>query len=77
MGTAEDPTLRFFAMIHVKNQVLGDVFRGTFSDSFRQDCILIVRTSCGQLNARSGIFGLLWLEICAPNDKFAFLGNKC
>ena len=34
MCTAEDPSLRFFAMMHVKDQVLGNVFGGTFSDSF-------------------------------------------
>ena len=33
MGTAEDP-LRFFAMMYVKDQVLENVFKGTFSDSF-------------------------------------------
>ena len=37
MGTAEDPSLRFFTTMHVKDQVLGNVFGETFSDSFRQD----------------------------------------
>ena len=36
-GTAEDTYFRFFAMMHGKDQVLGNVFRGTFSDSFRQN----------------------------------------
>ena len=30
MGTAKDPSLRFFATMHVKDQVLGNICRGTF-----------------------------------------------
>ena len=37
MGAAEDPFLRFFAMMYVKDQVLGNIFRGIFSDSFEQN----------------------------------------
>ena len=66
MGTTEDPSLRFFATMHVKDQVLGNVFRGTFSDSFQQNLsppphhrLPIVRTSCSQLLVRSEIFCLI------------------
>ena len=37
MGTAEDPPLRYFATMLVKDQVLGNIFGKTFSDSFRQN----------------------------------------
>ena len=36
MCTAEDTSLRFFAMMHVKDQVFGNFFRGTFLDYFRK-----------------------------------------
>ena len=36
MSTAEDSSLRFFATMHVQNQVLRNFFGGTFSDSFQQ-----------------------------------------
>ena len=36
MVTAEDPSLRFFSTMHVKDHVFGNVFGETFSDSFRQ-----------------------------------------
>ena len=35
IGTAEDPSLRFFAMTHMKNQILENVFRGLFLDSWQ------------------------------------------
>ena len=39
----------------MKDQVLGNDFEGTFSDRISRR-INIVRTSCSQLHARSGIF---------------------
>ena len=35
MVTAGDPSLRFFATMHVEDQFLGNVFEGRFPDSFR------------------------------------------
>ena len=34
MGTAEDPSFRFLATMHMKDQVLENIFDETFSDSF-------------------------------------------
>ena len=79
MVAIEDPSLRFFATMHVKDQVLENIFWGTFSDS----CIHIVRTSCSQLSVRSGIFCQLgevfyWpcrLKFQYPTIKLAFWGT--
>ena len=81
-GTAEELSLRFFTMLHVKDQVLGNVFGGIFSDSFRQNlsphshCQDIIAVNF-QDPARSGIFCLLvvywpcdWKYL--PKDKFGF-----
>ena len=84
MFTAEDPSLRFFATMHVKNQVLGNVFGGNFlnpSDRISH-CIHIVRMSCSQLPAWSRIFCFLvevvyWpcsLKFVYPTINLAFLG---
>ena len=82
IGTAEDLS-RFFKTMHVKDQVLGNVFGGTFSDFFDRIShgIHIVRTTCSQLLARSGIFCLLtqvvyWpcgLEFVYSTTNLAFL----
>ena len=87
IGTNEDPSLRFFATIHVKDQLLGNVFAGTFSDSFRQELSLhpqcqdvLQSTSCqiwDFLASCWDCFLSLWLEICVPNDKFDFSGDNC
>ena len=83
MGSAKNPSLSFFATMHVKDQVLGNVFGRTFSDSFRQNHhIHIVRTSCSQLPARSGIFchlvGVVYwlngLKFAYPMINLAFMG---
>ena len=37
VDTAEDPSLRFFATMHLKDQILGKVFGGTFSGSFQHN----------------------------------------
>ena len=37
LSTAEDPSFRFFVTMHVKDQILGNVFGGAFSDSFQQN----------------------------------------
>ena len=87
MGAAEDPSLRFFATMHVKDQVLVNIFGGTFSDSLRQNISLhphcqeiLHSTSCQTWDFLSSDWGfllILWLEICVPNDKFGFSGDHC
>ena len=62
ISTAEDPSLRFFATIHVKDQVLGNVFGGTISGSFQKNLSLHPHSqdSCSQLSIRSCIFCLIF-----------------
>ena len=74
---------RPYPTVHVKDQVLGNVLGRTFLDSlFRiSHHIHIVRTSCSQLLAISGIFCLLveffyrpcGLEVECPTTNLAFL----
>ena len=81
LGTAEDPSLIFFATMHAKDQVLGNVFGETFSDSFRHNLSpnphhqdILLSTSCqiwDFLPSSWGCLLTLWLEICVPNYKFA------
>ena len=87
MGTAEDPSLRFFAMMYMKDRVLGNVFGRTFSDSFQQNfslyphCHDILQLTSRQiwdfLPSYWISFLILWLEICVPNDKFGFSRDNC
>ena len=84
LHSAEDPSLRFFTTIHVKDQVLGNIFGGIFSDTFRQNlsphlhCQDNLRsTSCQTwdflLSCKRCLL-TMWLEICVPNDNLVFLG---
>ena len=68
MGTAENRSLRFFAAMDMKDQVLGNIFGGIFSDSSHRifHRIHIVRKSCSQLPARSGIFCLFVEAVYSP-----------
>ena len=87
MSPAEDPSLRFLAKIYVKDQVLGNTFGGTFSDSFRQKLSPhphwqdILQSTCYQiwdfLPSCWGCLLTLWLKICVPNDRFGFSGDDC
>ena len=87
MGTADDPFLRFFATMNGKDQVLGHIFGGTFSNSFRQNLSLyphcqdiLQSTSCQIWDFLSSCWGcllILCLEIYVPNDKFVFWGHIC
>ena len=87
MGTGKDPSLRFFVAMHMKDQVLGNVFKGTFSDSFWHNlslhphCRVISQSTSFQIwNFLPSCWGCLltlWLEICVPNDKFGFSGDNC
>ena len=73
MGTAEDPSLRFFAVIHMKDQVHGNVFGETPSNRISH-YIIIVRTSCSQFPTRSEIFCFLVAVVYWPSDlKFVYL----
>ena len=81
MGTVKDISLRYFAMMHVRDQVLGNVFGGNFSDRISH-CIHIVRISCSQLPARTGTLCLLaevvyppcGLKFVYPMINLVFLG---
>ena len=87
MGTAENPSLRFFVTMHVIDQLLSNVFGGTFSDFFRQKLSLHPHcqdisqsTSCQVwdfLSFCSSCLLTLWLEICLSKDKFGFPGDNC
>ena len=83
MVTAEDPSLWFFAMLHVNIKFLVTSLEGLFwtpSDRISH-CIYILMTSCSQLPAGSGIFCLLvrvvyWscgLKFVYPMINLAFL----
>ena len=84
MNTGEDTSLRFFATIHVKDQVLGNALRGIFRSLFDRIShhIHIFRTSCSQPLARSWNFCLLvdvvyWtcgLKFMNPMTNLSFLG---
>ena len=80
IGIAEDPSLRFFSTMHVKNQVLGNVFGGTFFGLPPTES-LTASTLSGHLAVNFlpdlgfstfliKLFPALWFEICVPNDKF-------
>ena len=58
MGKAEHSSLRFFATMHMKDQVLGNIFRGTFLDSFWQNLSLHPHCQNILLSTSSGIFWL-------------------
>ena len=80
IGTAEDSSLRFFTMIHVKDQVFGNVFRESFSGLFLWESLSA--SSLSGNFAASGIFYLLvevvyWpcgLKFVYPIINLAFLG---
>ena len=84
VGTVEDPSLRFFATMYVKDQVLGNIFRGTLSDSFQQN--LWLHSHCQDIlrltPTRYGIFCLLLaavycpcgLKLVYPTINLTFLG---
>ena len=71
-----------YPTMHVKDQILGNVFRGTFPDSFRQNlslhpqCLDILQSTSCQiwdfLPSSGGCLQTLWLKICVANDKFGF-----
>ena len=63
-----------YPRMHVKDQVLGNIFGGTFQTSDRiSHCIHIVRASCCQLPTRSGIVCLLIKIVYWPCDlKFMY-----
>ena len=73
--------------MQVKDQVLGNVFGGTFSDSFRQNLSthpysqdILQSTSCQVWDFLPSCWGFLpalELEICIPNDKFDFSEGNC
>ena len=73
-----------YQTVCVKDQVLGNVFRGTFSDSFWQNLSphphcqdILQSTSCQILDFLPSCWGCLLtprLEICVSHDKFGFLG---
>ena len=79
--------LRFFAMMYVKDQVLGNDFGDTFSDSFKQNlsqhphCQDILQSASSQIRdfmaSRWGYLLALWLEILVSYDKFGFSADKC
>ena len=87
IGTAEDPSLKFFAKMHVKDKVLRNIFRGAFSDFFKQNLSpyppcqdILQSTSCliwDFLPFCWSCLLTLWLKICVPNDKFGFSGDNC
>ena len=80
IGTAEDPSLRFFAMNHGKDQILGNVFGGDFFGFLPTESLTV--SALSGLSARSGIFCLLlevvyWpsgLKFMYPMKNLAFLG---
>ena len=71
-----------YLTVCMKDQVLGNDFEGTFSDSFRQNLSLnphcqdsLQSTSCPIWDFLPSFWGCLrslWFEICVPNDKFGF-----
>ena len=64
-----------YSTVHVKDQVLWNVFGGTFSVSFRQNLTPHIHwTFCSQLPARSGIFCLFIGVVYWPCGlKFVYL----
>ena len=71
MDTAEDPSLRFFATMHVKDQFLKTSLERllrTPSDRISHR-IHIISTSCCQLSAKSGIFCFLLEVVYWPCSK--------
>ena len=76
-----------YPTMHVKDQILENVFGGTFSNSFRQNLsqrphcqdILVLTSSqiWDFLPSCWGCLQTLWLKICVPNDKFGFSENYC
>ena len=74
IGTAEDSSLRFFATMHVKDQVLGKVFGWTFSDLFQQNlsphshCLDILLST----SVRSEIFYVL-VEVVYWHSSLKFV----
>ena len=68
MGTGEDPSLIFLTNMHVKDQVLWNVFGETFSDSFRQNLSPYPHCQifCCELPTRSRIFCLLYEVVYWP-----------
>ena len=75
-----------YPTVHVKDQVLGNVIGGTFSDSQQnlsphphyQD---ILQSTFNQiwdfLPSCWGCLLTLWLKTCVPNNNFGFSGDNC
>ena len=76
-----------YPAVHGKDHVLGNVFGGTFSNSFRQNLSphlhwqdTLLSTFCQIWDFLPSCWSCqltLWLEICVPIDKFGFSGNNC
>ena len=76
-----------YPTVHVREQVLRNIFGGTFSDSFRQNLSLhphcqniLQLTSCQICNFLPSCWDWLltrWLKICVSNDKFGFSQDNC
>ena len=76
----------FFATINMKDQVLGNVFGGDFSNFFRENISphthyqdMLQSTSSqiwDSLPSCWGCFLTLWVEICVPYVKFVFSGDN-
>ena len=86
MSTAEEPSLRFFATMHVKDWVLRNVFRETFFGHLWES--LTAFRFLGHLAVNFlpdlgfpafllSCLLALWLEMSVPNDKLVFLWDNC
>ena len=65
--------------MHVKDQVLGNIFGGNLS--LPPHCQDSLQSTSYQIRdflpSSWGYLLTLWLEICVPNDKLGFSGDNC